>query len=57
MEDSMEDTEITNEDVMSPEEVDAEFDKFLEPTGWTIDQWHKELEKQPWYSGKLKDLR
>ena len=53
----MEDTEITNEDVMSPEEVDAEFDKFLEPTGWTIDQWHKELEKQPWYSGKLKDLR
>jgi len=39
------------------EEVDAEFDKFLEPTGWTIDKYHGELEKQPWYAGKISDLK
>ena len=42
---------------LSPEQVDAEYDKFLEPTGWTVEQWQKELEKQPWYAGKLSDLR
>ena len=42
---------------LSGEEIDAQYDKFLEPTGWTIDQWQREVEKQPWYAGKLEDLR
>jgi len=27
------------ENAMSPEEVDVELNKFLKPTGWTIEEW------------------
>ena len=31
---------------MSPEEVDAETNKFLEPTGWTIEEWTRKAHER-----------
>ena len=34
------------ENAMSPEEVDAELNKFLEPTGWTIEEWTRKAHER-----------
>jgi len=46
----------TKSGLLSSEEIDAKYDKFLEPTGWTIAKYQEEVEKQPWYAGKLSDV-